>query len=184
MSAAETGPALSPWELWEHLLVQRGFLSSPAGPRDAYRSRPATLPADLSGPGSPVGKGYETLAILQLADKDGHRVGPLGLGFFEHGGADRHAEAQAIRGLRRHGPSSLPRGKLTVVVETPVCPSCASRLVAYARDTGLAAVDTYVPERPSMTGPGMARPKTSARTAAMAGRPALQLRFQGLALGR
>ena len=182
MQTSDAGePKLTPEEMWERLLLERGFLSSPSGARDAYRKEPATLPDDMSGPGAPVGKGYETLAILQLLDKAERRHG-LALGFFDSGGPDRHAEAQALRGLRRHGPAEIDHGKLVVVVDTPVCPSCTTKLVTYAKDIGLAAVDIYLPERQSMTRENMATAKTSSRSAAMAGRPTLHLRFQGLAI--
>jgi hypothetical protein len=172
------GDTLDPQQLWDRLMVERGFLSSPGGPRDAYRQTPATLPDDMSGPGSPVGKGYETLAIIELLTKTGVRVGPLGLGFFETGGFDKHAEAEVLKLLKSH--PEMRAGKMVVVVETPVCPSCASKLTSWAKQAGLAAVDTYVPERQSMTSEAMASPKTTARTATMAGRPTLHLRFQGL----
>ena len=106
----------------------------------------------------------------------------LALGLFDSGGPDRHAEAQALRGLRRHAPAKLDHGKLVVVVDTPVCPSCTAKLVSYAKDVGLAAVDIYLPERQRMTSQNMATAKTFSRTAAMAGRPTLHLRFQGLAV--
>jgi hypothetical protein len=172
---------LTPEQLWERLVIERGFLSSPSGSKDAYRKTPATLPEDISGPGAPVGKGYETFAIIQALNKEGRRVG-LALGFFEGGGPDRHAEAQAMRGLRRSGPAKIEKGKMVVVVDTPVCPSCTTKLVAYAKEIGLASVDIYLPERQSMTSDNMATAKTSSRTAAMAARPTLHLRFQGLAV--
>jgi hypothetical protein len=175
-----TGETFEPEKLWERLMIERGFLSSPSGVRDAYRAIPATLPDDMSGPGAPVGKGYETLAIIQIVDKGGQRVGPLGLGLFETGGYDKHAEAEILKILGT-GPE-MRNGRMIVVVDTPVCPSCTSKLVTWAKAVGLAAIDTYVPERQSMTSDGMASPKTAARTAAMSGRPKLHLRFQGLAV--
>lgn len=174
------GETFAPHQLWERLLIERGFLSSPSGTKDSYRIRPANLPDDLSGPGAPLGKGYETLAIIQVTDKAGERIGPLGLGMFAGGGADRHAEAEILRKL----PAS-PRmrgGRMIVVVDTPVCPSCTSKLVVWGKEAGLAAIDTYVPERPSMVGGVMASAKTTARTAVMVGRPRLHLRFQGISV--
>jgi hypothetical protein len=173
-----TGETFEPKQLWERLMIERGFLSSPSGTKDAYRSSPATLPDDMSGPGTPVGKGYETLAIVQIVNKKGRRIGPLGLGLFETGSYDKHAEAEILK-LLGFGPGML-NGRMIVVVDTPVCPSCTSKLVTWAKGAGLAAIDTYVPERQSMTSSGMATPKTTARTAAMSGRPELHLRFQGL----
>ena len=168
----------SPKSLWERLMVERGFLSSPSGVKDAYRASAATLPDDMSGPGAPVGKGFETLAIVQIVDKEGQRVGALGLGMFETGGFDKHAEAEALKVLQ---PSiEMRNGRMIVVVDTPVCPSCTSKLVTWAKNAKLAAIDTYVPVRQSMTSARAASPKTTSRTASMSGRPELHLRFQGL----
>jgi len=179
-----SGDTLGPQQLWDQLMVQRGFLSSPSGQKDAYRHIPATLPADMSGPGSPVGKGYETLAIIEILSKQGIRVGPLGLGVFDTGGFDKHAETEALKLLK--ASPKMKGGKMIVVVETPVCPSCASKLIGWAKkeEVNLLAIDTYVPERQSMTSNSMASPKTTARTATMAGRPTLHLRFQGLQIPR
>lgn len=35
------GKTLAPHQLWARLLIERGFLSSPGGTKDRYRSRPA-----------------------------------------------------------------------------------------------------------------------------------------------
>lgn len=180
LMAPVSGETLDPRQLWDRLMLERGFLSSPSGPNDAYRHRPATLPADMSGLGTPVGKGYETLAIIEILSKEGRRVGPLGLGLFEAGGTDRHAEAQILKKL--DASSEMRGGRMIVVVDTPVCPSCTPKLLIWARQAQLAAIDTYVPERRSMTSDRMASAKTTARTAGMAGRPELHLRFQGLAV--
>ncbi len=178
LMAPVSGETLDPRQLWDRLMFERGFLSSPSGPKDAYRQHPATLPDDMSGPGTPVGKGYETLAIIEIVSKERRRVGPLGLGLFQTGGPDRHAEAQVLKKL---GVSAEMRGgRMIVVVDTPVCPSCMPKLLIWAKQAHLAAIDTYVPERRSMTSNRMASAKTTARTAGMAGRPELHLRFQGL----
>ena len=173
-----SGETCKPERLWEILMVQRGFMSSPSGKKDAYRAIPATIPDDLSGPGAPVGKGYETLAIIQILDKGGQRVGSLGLGFFEGGGAAQHAEAQVLKMLKT--VPEMRNGRMMLVVDTPICPSWTSKLLAWAKSAALTAIDAYVPERQYMTSEAMATPKTTARTAAMAGRPELHLRFQGL----
>jgi hypothetical protein len=52
--------------------------------------------------------------------------------------------------------------------------------VTWAKDAELAAIDTYVPERQSMTSDAIVSPKTAAKTASMSGRPKLSLRFQGI----
>ena len=143
--------------LWERLMIERGFLSSPSGTKDAYRASPATLPNDMEGPGAPVGKGYETLAIIQIFATGGRRIGPLGLGLFETGHFDKHAEAEILKILS--ASPDMRKGRMIVVVDTPVGPSCTGKLVTWAKNAGLAAIDTYVPERQSMTSKAMASPK-------------------------
>jgi hypothetical protein len=182
LMAPVSGETLEPVQLWDKLMIERGFLSSPSGIQDAYRTMPATLPDDMSGPGAPVGKGYETLAIIEILDKSERRVGPLGLGLFEGGGFDQHAEAEVLRILPAN--PEMHEGRMIVVVDTPVCPSCTNRLIAWAQTARLCIVDTYVPERQSMTSNRMVRPKTASRTATMAGRPQLHLRFASLAVHR
>jgi hypothetical protein len=168
---------LSPEELWRQVVQsQRGFLSSPSGPADAYRKTPATLPKDLSGHGAPVGKGYETFAAIQVLDKDGRRVA-VGADYFDGGGPDNHGEARAIKGLERDGPMNVPRGKLMVIVEKDPCPSCEQRLVEYARKRGISDIEIHVPERASMTNPTrMVTPKQAARTSFQAERPPTSIR--------
>ena len=39
-----SGETFQPQQLWEYLIVQRGFLLSPSGAKDAYRTRPAIVP--------------------------------------------------------------------------------------------------------------------------------------------
>ena len=107
-------------------MIERGFLSSPSGTRDAYRVSPANLPNDKGGPGTPVGKGYETLAIIEIVDAGGRRIGPLGLGLFEKGGFHKHAEAEILKILSKI--PEMREGRMIVIVDTPVCPSCTSKL--------------------------------------------------------
>lgn len=179
--APASGETLKPNQLWERLMLERGFLSSPSGAKDAYRTRPATLPDDMSGPGVPIGKGYETLAIIEILDQSACRVGPVGLGFFEGGGIDHHAEAEVLKILPID--PRMREGRMIVVVETPVCPSCMNKLLVWSRQAKLGVIETYVPQRSSMTSNAMASSKTTARTAAMAGRPQLHLRFASLDVG-
>lgn len=174
------GETLKPQQLWERLMIERGFLSSPSGAKDAYRTKPATLPDDMTGPGAPVGKGYETLAVIEILDKSGRCIGPLGVGLFDGGGLDQHAEAEVLKILLPD--PKMREGRMIVVVDTPVCPSCANRLVAWAQTAKLGIIDTYVPERQSMTSDATVSPKTASRTATMAGRPQLHLRFASLAV--
>jgi hypothetical protein len=164
-------------QLWRQAVQsQRGFHSSPSGPADAYRRTPATLPRDLSGPGAPAGKGYETFAAIQVLDKDGRRVA-VGADYFDGGGTDNHGEARAIKGLERDGPSEVPGGKLMVVVEKDPCPSCEQRLLEYARKRRVTVIEIHVPERASMTNPTrMVTPKQAARTSFQAERPATSIR--------
>ena len=176
-----SGATFDEYQLWERLMIERGFLSSAGGPKDAYRASPATLPRNMEGPGAPVGKGYETLAIIEIVDKGSRRVGPLGLGIFETGGPDRHAEAEILKLL--NVTPEMQKGRMIVVVDTPVCPSCTGKLLMWGKNAGLSVIDSYVPERQSMTSNAMASPKTTARTAAMSGRPNLHLRFLRLWAG-
>jgi hypothetical protein len=70
---------------------------------------------------------------------------------FDSGGVEKHAEAEVLK-LLKSSPE-MQGGKMIVVVDTNVCPSCAAKLTSWAKQVGLAAVDTYVPERQSMTRP-------------------------------
>jgi hypothetical protein len=70
LMAPVSDETLEPAQPWESLMIESGFLSSPRGAKDAYRTQPATLPDDMSGLGAPAGKGYETLAIIEILDID------------------------------------------------------------------------------------------------------------------
>lgn len=165
-------------DLWDRLLVERGWYSTPSGPADAYRTRSGPLPADLSGPGAPLGKGYETFAIMQVVDTVGRRTGPLAFGFFDKGGADDHAEACALKAF---APTAAMRGgTLMVVVDQTVCPSCVSKLIDWAGKAGVQTVAAFLPTRKAVRGNGTVSPKTAARTAVMARRPDLQFIHQGI----
>jgi hypothetical protein len=171
---------LTPQQLWASVVqAQRGFLSSPSGTADAFRRLPATLPGQLADPhfkGAPVGKGYETFAGIQLLDSNGRRV-DVGFGFFDGGGLDQHAEAKALRGLEKHGPASVPGGRMMVVVDQEPCPSCRERLIAFARAKGIVTIEPWVPQRDSMVQPGQTvRPKHAARSSFQADRPPTTLR--------
>jgi hypothetical protein len=96
--------ALTPEELWDTVQSRRGFESSSSGAGDSYRSSAATVPPgslrldandNPISRGAPLGKGYETFAGLQLVSEDGRREG-LATGFFDSGGPENHAEAQAV----------------------------------------------------------------------------------------
>jgi hypothetical protein len=171
--------ALSPAEMWKVVQGQRGFTASPGAAGDRYRSQPATLPAGALDPGAkgaPLGKGYETYGALQVVDENGHRVA-LAAEAFEGSGPEGHAEARSIRALEAKGPSRVENGRLMVVVDQEICPSCRAKLIAYAERKGISTIEPYLPERPSMTKPGVnASPKTTSRSSTQAGRPALTLR--------
>lgn len=171
---------LTPEQLWENVVqAQRGFLSSPSGPADAFRRLPATLPPNINDPnwkGAPVGKGYETFAAIQLLDKAGLRV-ETGFGFFEGSGLDQHAEARALRGLEKHVPASIPGGRMMVVGDQVPCPNCRTRLIDFARAKQIVQIETWVPVRESMTKQGQTvSPKQTARSSFQAGRPTTTLR--------
>jgi hypothetical protein len=175
-----TRQALSPAEMWRQLVqAQRGFTASPSGAGDRYRSQPATLPPGALDPGArgaPLGKGYETYGALQVLDENGHRVA-VAAEAFDGSGPDGHAEARSIRALEAKGPSRVENGRLIVVVDQDICPSCRAKLIAYAERTGISTIEPHLPERASMTRPGVnASPKTSSRSSTQAGRPALTLR--------
>jgi len=166
---------LTPDEMWRHVLHnQRGFLSSPSGPRDLYRSSPAALPSNSSDKiGAPVGKGYETFAVIQVVDKDGRQVA-LGADFFDGGGPEKHGEARTIRGLERFFQvSNAEGGWMIVVTEKDPCPSCEAGLIDYGRRKGLRKIEIYMPERAAMTKLAkMVTGKTASRSSFQAGRPA------------
>lgn len=171
---------LSPEQMYRQLVQsQRGFTSSASGAGDGHRAQPATLPSDAFTPGAkgaPVGKGYETYGALQVLDENGHRVA-IAAEPFDGTGADGHAEARSIRALESRGPARVENGRLIVVVDQEICPSCRARLVAYAERKGIATIEAHIPVRESMVRSGsMVSPKTASRSAMQAGRPALVLR--------
>lgn len=176
--------ALTPDEMWTQLVQsRRGFESSSSGAGDTYRSSPAKVPpgslsVDEAGnptaKGAPLGKGYETFAGVQLVDADGNRVAVAADGF-GGGGADDHAEARCVRTLEKHGPTSLVGGKLVVVSDQTICPTCRQRLIKYAKSRGLTVIEPHEPARAKMVGAGQASPKTTSRSSTQAGRPALSV---------
>jgi Domain of unknown function (DUF4157) len=155
-------PALSPGELLDFLKTQRGFGSSPPGIPEP----------DPKGIGSPMGKGYETYAAIQIVDKDGNQV-RVGIGAYL-GGGQAHGEEQGIAALR----SGLPKdvdvsgGKMIVAVEKEPCPGCDGAIKHFADELKLADYEVYVPDRPSMTDPSKSvTAKQAARTVFQGGRP-------------
>ncbi|RAN77912.1 hypothetical protein B5P43_17880 [Bacillus sp. SRB_336] len=175
-------PALTPEEMWTQLVQsKRGFESSSSGTGDAYRSSPATAPpgslrVDQAGnpvaKGAPLGKGYETLASVQLVDADGNGAA-LTADLFDGGGPENHAEARCVRSLEADGPARLQGGKLIVVGDQSICPTCRQRLVNYAKSRGLTVIEPHEPVRPKMVGTGDATSKTTSRSSTQAGRPHL-----------
>lgn len=184
---------LTPQEMWTQLLQdKRGFESSASGPGDDYRSVPATVPLGslrLDEAGNPIatgqqlGKGYETFAGVQVIDRDGNGVA-LAADHYRRGGAGQHAEARCVRTLERHGPGRIAGGKMVVVSDQSICPTCRQTLLDYARSRGLTVIEPYEAVRPKMVGFGDASPKTSSRSSTQAGRPALTLVLRGLILVR
>jgi hypothetical protein len=177
-------PALTPEEMWAQLVQsKRGFESSPSGAGDTHRSSPATLPPgslrlDEAGKptatGAPLGKGYETFAGVQVVDAEGNRVA-LAADSFRGGGPDRHAEARCVRALEARGPARVAGGKLVVVSDQTICPTCRQRLINYAKSRGLTLIEPHEPVRPKMVGAGEATPKTTSRSSTQAGRPQLSV---------
>ena len=154
---------LSPEEMWEQAVQsQRGFQSSPSGPADSTRSKPATIAIDPKG-GPKTGKGYETFASIQIIDKDGKRVA-IGADYY-HGGGDDHAEVKVMKALEKNAPEDLDGARLIVVVEQDPCPKCAPALEEFARKRGATMLEVHVPTAESLTKPGHAvKPKTAATT--------------------
>jgi hypothetical protein len=175
-------PALTPEEMWTQLVQsKRGFESSSSGAGDTHRSSPATAPPgglqldDAGKPvakGAPLGKGYETFAGVQLVDADGNQVA-VAADSFHGGGPDNHAEARCVRSLEAQGPARLPGGKLVVVSDQSICPTCRERLLKYAKSRGLTVIEPHEPVRAKMVGTGQATSKTTSRSSTQAGRPQL-----------
>lgn len=171
---------LSTLEMWQQLVQsQRGFTASSSGAGDGYRSKPATLPPGALDPGAkgaPLGKGYETYSALQVLDENGHRVA-VAAESFDGSGPDGHAEARSIRALEAKGPARVENGRLIVVVDQEICPSCRARLIAYAERKGITTIEPHLPVRDSITRTGVSvSPKTASRSSTQGGRPTLTLR--------
>lgn len=171
---------LSPLEMWQQLVQgQRGFTASSSGSGDGYRSKPATLPSGALEPGvkgAPLGKGYETYGALQVLDENGHRVA-IAAESFDGTGLDGHAEARSIRALEAKGPARVENGRLVVVVDQEICPSCRAKLIAYAERKGITTIEPHLPVRDSINRPGVSvSPKTASRSSTQGGRPSMTLR--------
>ncbi|MFE6970155.1 DUF4157 domain-containing protein [Isoptericola sp. NPDC057653] len=185
LQAGGPGPAtqapLSPDELWKLAQDQRGFESTSGGTGDDYRAKPATVPpkslaVDASGTptatGAALGKGYETVAAVQLLDADGRQV-DVARGIFHSGGPENHAERVALRALEAHAPGTVPGGRLVVVGDQAICPTCRAALLEYARSRGLTVIEPHEPTRARVRGSGSVSPKTASRSSTQGGKPAL-----------
>lgn len=160
-SPTGTLPALSPEELLNFLLNQRGFGTSQPGP--------PTI--DPKGIGKPTGKGYQTYAAIQIVDKEGKQI-KVSVGAYLSGG-DLHGETQAINNLRNSLPEGvkLEGGKMMVAVEQLPCPNCDSSIKSFAKELGVSEYAVYVPQRESIRTPGQfVKPKTAATGAFQGGR--------------
>jgi hypothetical protein len=156
---------LTPQEMWKIVETERGFRSSPGSASDNYRKSPATLPSGVQAgdPGQAIGKGYETFAVIQVLDAKGNVV-DVATGFFEHGGLEKHAERQGLRGLASLDPAQTQGGKMMVVVDQNVCGPCEKALVEFARGKGIQVIDVHLPERANYNYPHVfASPKTAGR---------------------
>jgi hypothetical protein len=163
MQGGSTGrlPALSPDELLQFLLSQRGFGTS----------KPGIPTFDPKGIGKPTGKGYQTYAAVQIVDKEGKQV-KVSTGAYLSGG-DQHGEVDAINNLRNSLPegAKFEGGKMIVAVEQVPCPNCDSSIRAYAKELGVSEFQVYVPQRESIRSPGtFVKPKTAATGAFQGGR--------------
>ncbi|MDO8152624.1 DUF4157 domain-containing protein [Isoptericola sp. b408] len=171
---------LTPDELWKVAQSVRGFESTSGGKGDDYRSKPAALPqhaleVDETGrlpKGAPLGKGYETVAAVQVLDAEGSQVA-IGTGIFHGCGTDDHAEARAVRGLDRDTPARIEGGKLVVVGDQMICPTCRARLLIYAESRGLTVIEPHEPSRAKVRGTGTVSPKTASRSSTQGEMPAL-----------
>ena len=155
-------PARTPTELLDFLSSQRGFGSNPPGIPEI----------DPEGIGTPQGKGYETYAAIQIADKDGNQV-RVGIGAYL-GGGQAHGERQAIAALRSGLPTDVDvsGGKMIVAVEKEPCPGCDGAIQEFAQELKLAEYEVYVPSRSSMIDPTKSvTAKQAARTVFQGGRP-------------
>jgi hypothetical protein len=122
--------------------------------------------------GAPLGKGYETVASVQVLDADGNQVG-VARGIFHSGGPENHAEARAVRALENSTPARVQGGRLVVVGDQTICPTCRARLVAYAESRGLTVIEPHEPSRARVRGQGSVSPKTASRTSTKGGMPQL-----------
>lgn len=177
---------LTPDELWRLAQDLRGFESTSSGPGDDYRSKPATLPAGalrLDEAGNPVergarlGKGYETVASIQVLDAAGRQVA-VARGIFYSGGPQEHAEQVAIKRLGPHVPDRVEGGTLVVVGDQKICEHCRAALIAYAQQRGIAVIDPHEPTRAKQRGSGNTTAKTASATSTQAGRPPLRVEQQ------
>ena len=154
-------PALSPNELMNFMLSQRGFGTS----------KPGALSIDPAGIGKPTGKGYQTYAAIQIVDKEGNQI-KVSVGAYLSG-KDMHGETQAISALRNSLPegTDLKGSKMVVVVEQFPCANCDSAIKNFAKEIGVSEYSIYVPARSSLTKAGeLVKPKTAATSAFQGGR--------------
>ncbi len=165
---------LTPDEMFGVVQKERGFHSAPADKTDGLRKQPNTLPPNWSDPGKvgqEVGSGRNTVGAIQILDKNGRRVG-FATGIYP-GGKDleKHAEPIALRGLDKNGPiGTVDGGKMVLVIEKTPCEHCRPKLIAYAENKGLSAIEIHMAERPKLVGSGNVTPKTATRTSMMANR--------------
>jgi hypothetical protein len=151
-------PALTPQEMFDRLVLgMRGFRFTPGG---APQWDPEMV-------GNPIGPGYATHAATQVLNPAGNQVtSSVGV----YGGV--HAEIAAMNNL---GQISVQGGRLVVVVDQMPCPECDAALRQFASERGL-SLEVWVPVRARMNNPSLqASPKTSARSAAQANRPAVEM---------
>ena len=159
-------PSLTPDELMRFMHGQRGFGTSKPGPPKI----------DPKLRGKPTGKGYQTYAAVQIADRQGNQV-KVSIGAYL-GGRKGHGETEAIAAMRRSlGGADVRGGKLMVAVEQLPCKGCDSEIKRLARELGLARYEVYVPERARVKGSGNVKPKTASTTVFQGGNPATRIKL-------
>ncbi len=168
-------PPLTPDELMDTMLAQRGFGTSTTGP----------VSIDPNLVGKPTGYGYRTYAAIQIVDARGNQVA-VGLGAYTSRSTP-HGEQGAIGALRgsvKPGTQTAG-GTMMVAVDQVPCPECDTALTKAAHEFGVERLEIYVPARESMTVPGTtASPKTSSTSAFQGNRPATSARLvRGVTLG-
>jgi len=179
--------AMTPEDMYTKMLAMRGFDESiPAGQLEDVKNRLKQMESDLKASpnpelqrqynkllsqynistdlaaGGPAGAGYNTYAIVQVVGPDG-KIIAVAEGKYTGG---LHAEQIALKNLEAQlGDRLIPGTRIDVVSDKVVCPgTCVPAFQDFAEKYDVGKVDAHVFRRPSLTGPGLASEKTTART--------------------